>query len=250
MRRSDPGTLTGSLLLVAAAGVLLSCASQADLDEIYTRGIKAAREDRWKDAMSDLETFTANACAKARPAPHCRDALLTLGRGHERRGAPAAAWVAFDAALLLPPHARDAAVREDLERAERELGDKHIAGERGPVIVRYRDEVTDEYTPRSVAISIDLSPVFTKDKGASELRGPDFTQVWGGSVPAGAHVLVVEALHGCKPGEGARCSSSRARRAWAFDSLARAPVTLDVRAFAEAGEGDAPARPMLDLRRR
>jgi hypothetical protein len=248
MRLTDPRPRI--LVLAAAVVVWLSCASQADLDDLYARGIKASREDNWKQAMSDLETFTAKACGQARPDPHCREAFLALGRGHERRGAPASAWVAFDAALALPPHARDAAVRQDLERAERELADKHDAGERGPVIVRYRDEVTDEYTPRSLVVSIDLSPVFTKDKGVSELRSPDFTKLWSGPIPAGAHVLVVEALHGCKPGEAVRCAGSHARRAWAFDSRARAPVTLDVRAFAEPGEGDAPARPALDLRLR
>jgi hypothetical protein len=235
---------------MAAAAVLAisSCASEADLEAQYTRGIKAARAGDYATAAPDLEAYTAKSCDGPRPNPHCREAYLALGRGYERRGEPARAWVAFDTAVALPPHTRDPGVRDDLERAERQLQDKQQqAGDHGPVIVRYRDEVTDEYTPRSVTVSIDMSPVFTNDRHAAELRSPDFTKVWGGSVVAGPHVLVVEAEHGCRPGGGARCAGSHLHQAWTFDNPPRAPVTVEVRAFTRTADGDDMARPALEM---
>src|SRR3954462_13762877 len=109
--RPDP---TFCLAAVVAAAVLVSCASPAGLEGQYTRGIKAARADDWKSALPELEAYTAKSCHAARPSGHCREAFVALGRGYERRGDSARAWVAFDTALALPPHARDAAVREDL----------------------------------------------------------------------------------------------------------------------------------------
>jgi hypothetical protein len=239
--------------VAAVAAVLFSssCASEADLEARYTRGIKAARASDWKTAMDDLEAFSDKACRGAHPSAHCREAFIALGRGYEQRGQPAQAWIAFDAGLALPPHTRDPAVHEDLERAERELSDRlQQAHDKGPVLVRYRDEVTDELTPRSVTVSIDFSPVFSNDKHAAELRSPDFTKVWGGSIVAGPHVLMVETDHACKPGEAAHCAASHTRQAWPFDTRAHTPITLDVRAYAEAGPGDSAARPVLDLQKR
>jgi hypothetical protein len=122
--------------------VLGACASESDLNHLYGRGIKAARSDDWPLAMKDLGAFTSSACGPVRPDARCRAAYLALGHGDERQGAPARAWAAFDRALGLPPHARDAAVSEDLARAQQEVLDKlQQVSDRGPVIVRYRDEV-------------------------------------------------------------------------------------------------------------
>jgi hypothetical protein len=233
---------------VAAVVVAMACASSADLDDMYTRGIKAARGGQWKTAMASLESFTTKACAGPRPDTRCREAYLALGRGHERRGAPAQAWVAFDTALALPPHNRDPAVREDLARAQQELEDQQREpAEQGPIVLRYRDEMPDEYTARSVMVSLDLSPVYTKEKDASELRSPDYTRIFGGLVRAGSHVLAVDAEHRCKPGEAVKCAASAAHHSWTFETHAKAPLILEVRAYAEPGEGDAPARPTLEM---
>jgi hypothetical protein len=174
---------------------------------------------------------------------------VALGRNYERRGEPAEAWVAFDAALGFPPHTRDAAVREDRDRAQQQILDRRREGsDLGPVILRYRDEVTDEYTPRSVTATLDFSPVFAREKDASDLRSPEFTKIFGGLVSAGVHVLVVDAAHGCRPTEGVRCGPAAAHQAWTFESKAKSPVTLEVRAYAQPGEGDGAARPMLEMK--
>jgi hypothetical protein len=233
-------------LMVAMAAS--ACMSAADLDAQYERGNKAARDGDCDKATADLESFTSKACSEAHPAHHCREAYLGLGRCDERRAEPARAWVAFDHALAMPPHARDAAVREDLERAQQEMADKKRDGNLGPVIIRYRDEVTDEYTAKRVVVSIDFDPVYTKEKDAGDLRSPDFTKVYGGLVNAGTHVLVVEAAHNCKPGGGVRCAASVAHQAWTFQTEAKTPLTLEVRTYAEPGEGDAAARPTLEMK--
>ena len=77
---------------------------------------------------------------------------------------------------------------------------------RAPVVIRYRDEVTETYTPRSVVISLDFEPVVTRDKDVGELRSPDYRRLWSGSVSAGEHVLVVEMAHDCAPGGGPHCA--------------------------------------------
>jgi len=233
---------------VAAVVAAMACASSAHVDDMYTRGIKAARSGQWKTAMESLETFTRKACAGPRPDTRCRESYLALGRGHERRGAPAQAWVAFDTALALPPHNRDPAVREDLARAQQELEDQQKQpAEQGPIVLRYRDEMPDEFTARSVMVSVDLSPVYTKEKDASELRSPEYTRIFGGLVRAGSHVLAVDAEHRCKPGEAVKCAPSAAHRSGTFETRGKAPMTLEVRAYAEPGEGDGPARPTLEM---
>jgi hypothetical protein len=204
------GLLRERRVAAVLAMVILGCASEADLEQQYARGIKAARADDWKQAVPELESFTAKACAAAKPSSHCREAYLALGRGYERRGTPADAWVAFDTALALPPHTRDAGVHADLDRARQEIADQKTDGNLGPVIIRYRDEVTDEYVPRSVAVTLDFEPVYTKDKGAAELRSPEFTKIYGGLATAGPHVLTIEADHRCKPTEGVKCAASTA----------------------------------------
>jgi hypothetical protein len=121
---------------------------------------------------------------------------------------------------------------------------------RAPVIIRYRDEVTEEYTPRSVVISLDFQPVVTRDKGVTELHSPDFARLYSGSVSAGEHVLVIEMAHDCAPGGGSHCARSRVHKAWPFTAPARTPSTIEIRAFAESGEGDSPSRPSLELKTR
>jgi hypothetical protein len=115
------------------------------------------------------------------------------------------------------------------------------------VIIRYRDEVTEEYTPRSLVISLDFAPIVTKDKDVGELQSPDFRRIYSGSVSAGEHVLVVEMAHDCNPNGGAKCARSRVHKAWPFSSVTRTPATIDIRAFAQSGEGDGPSRPALEL---
>jgi len=233
---------------VVVVALLAGCASQSDLNVLYSRGIKAARKDNWEVAMKDLSQFSSAACWKANPDQRCREAYLALGRGHERAGAPAKAWASYDRALALPPHDKDANVEELRARAQQQVVDKlQQGGDRGPVVVRYRDEVPDEYTLRSVVISIDFQPVVTRDKNAAELHSPDFSQVFASSLPAGQHVLVVEAQHSCKTGQDVPCARSALHRAFAFDSEAKTPTTLELRAYADAPDGNAPAVPTADM---
>jgi hypothetical protein len=232
----------GLLLLAIAA-----CASQSDLNTLYNRGIKAARKDQWEGAMKDLSQFTQWTCWKATPDKRCREAYLALARGHERAGAPAKAWASYDRALTLPPHDKDANVEELRARAQQQVVDRLKEDERGPVVIRYRDEVPDEYTLKSVVISIDFQPVVTRDKNATELHSPDFIQVFASSLPAGQHVLVVEAQHSCKTGQDVPCSRSALHRAFAFGSAPHTPVTLELRAYGEAGENGGAAQPTADM---
>jgi len=113
-------------------------------------------------------------------------------------------------------------------------------------VLSVRDEVSDEFNARSLSVSVDFEQVVNKEKDASELHGADYRRIWGGSAPVGDHVLIVEAVHDCKPGMG-KCARSHLRKAWSFKSAVHAPVTIQVRAYAEDGEGDAPAHPALDF---
>jgi hypothetical protein len=239
------------LLAAALACGVAACASQSDLNVLYGRGIKAARKDDWETAMKNLAQFTAAACPWVRPDKRCREAYLALGRGHERRGAPAHAWASFDRALGMPPHARDAVVQQDLDRARQELVDKQGASpDRGPLLVRYRDEVPEEYSLRSVIISVDFTPVVTRDKNAGELHSPDFASVFSGSFPPGGHVIEVASVHDCKMGQSVPCTRSQVRRSWAFDTEARTPLTLELRGYADAAEDGAPAQPTIEMAKR
>lgn len=199
-------------------------------------------------ATESLQAFGDKACRPPHPDRRCRQALVALGRAQEKLGAPGGAWAAFDAALGFPPHGNDAEVEADRERNQRELVDRNgKAADRSPVILRYRDEVSDEYTPRSVVISLDFDPVLTKDKDASELHGVEFRKVYGGSVAAGEHVVLVEAVHDCKPSPGVPCARSRLRKAWPFRSAAHTPTTIEIRAYAEDGTSDTPAQPAIEV---
>jgi hypothetical protein len=231
-------------LVLATFSLAVACASQSDLNVLYNRGIKAARKDDWEVAMKDLSQFSSWACWKAKPDKRCREAYLALGRGHERAGAPAKAWASYDRALAFPPHEKDAAVEEQRARAQQQVVDKlQPGGDRGPVLIRYRDEVPDEYTLSSVVISIDFQPVVTRNKNAAELHSPDFAQIFASSLPAGQHVLVLESVHSCKTGQDVPCARSEVRRAFAFDSAAHTPTTLELRAYADPGEDGAAAMP-------
>ena len=237
-----------SWAVVAAAGFLISCSMGASPGELYDRGIKAAHAEQWEQASADLEGFARKACGGARPDQRCRAAHLAMGRAYERGGHVARAWVAFDTALTLPPHDGDAKARDDLARLEQQLRERQSgSASRGPVMVRYRDEMTDEFTARSVLVSIDFRPVHARNKGAADLRSPDFTQLWSGSLPAGDHVLVIEAAHACKPGVAAHCTASQVHRSWSFTSEAHTPAGLDVRAIAEPGAGADSMRPALEM---
>jgi hypothetical protein len=237
----------GLALLLALA----ACASQKDLNILFKRGIKEAKKDDFAPAMKDLEQFAADACAGARPDRRCREAYLALGHCRESAGAPAGAWAAFDRALALPPHEKDDAVKQDIDRAEAEVTDKlKQQADHGPVLIRYRDEVPEEYTLRSVTISIDFRPVVSRDKNAADLHSPDFMQIYAGPLTAGQHVLVLDAVHACKTGQDAPCARSELHRAWSFDSEGHAPTTIELRGYADPGEDGKPAQPTAALTKR
>ena len=249
MNNRPAARFLAAVVAVAGATVLVSsCSMGRDPTELYERGLKEARAQQWEPAIGDLEAFARKACAGSSPDKRCREAHLALGRGYEHRGSAARAWVAFDTALTLPPHDGDAAARADLSRVEQQLREKQegVVG-RGPVMVRYRDEMTDEFTARAVLVSIDFNPVHARSKGAADLRSPEFVQLWSGSLPAGDHVLIVEAAHSCKPGVAAHCAGSQVHRSWSFTSEAHTPTGLDVRAFAESATGQDPVRAGLEM---
>jgi hypothetical protein len=242
MRPQAPRAVFGCAL----AALSLSCGASAG--ELYERGMSAYGDKQLDPAVKDLGAFTEKSCGPGSRDPHCRKAYLTLARAYEQRNAPGHAWAAYEAALAFPPHADDAAVQADLDRTHQALAERHDKeATRAPVIIRYRDEVSDEYSARSVVISLDFEPVLTKDKDASELHSPDFRRVYGGSVATGEHVVLVDMVHDCKPGGGVRCARSHVRQAWPFDSVAHTPATIEIRAYAETGEGDAPSRPTLEM---
>ena len=249
MNNRPAARFLAAAMAMAAAGFASSCSMGADPTELYQRGQKEAQAQHWELAVGNLEAFARKACSGSQPDKRCRKANLALGRGYEHRGSVARAWVAFDTALTLPPHDDDASARAELARLEQQLRDKQdgVAG-RGPVMVRYRDEMTDEFTARAVLVSIDFNPVHARAKGATDLRSPEFVQLWAGSLPAGDHVLVVEAAHSCKPGVGTHCSGSQVHRSWSFTSEAHAPTGLDVRAFAESAAGNNPVRAGLEMK--
>ncbi len=184
---------------------LLALGCGGSPEELYERGQASFKQDKLEPAISDLDSFVAKSCGPTGAHAHCRQAYLTLGHAYEKREAPGKAWAAYDSALTFGPHSADEAIQSDRDRM-RELpaprGKQKETG-RAPVIIRYRDEVTEEYTPRSVIISLDFEPVVTKDKDVAELHSPDFRRLYSGSVPAGEHVLVVEMAHDCTPGGGA-----------------------------------------------
>jgi hypothetical protein len=240
--------------IVAATLAAAACASGGAPDELYKRARAEEKHGAWAEAAGDLEAFMKKACPAppappAAPAPRCKEAARALARVDEHQGAVAQAWVALDTALAFPPHGSDEDVRADLARVEEAFMAKQGDGSaRGPVIVRYRDEVSEIYNPRSLAVSVDFKGVFNKDKNASELHG-DWVQVFGGSLPAGEHVLTIEAGHSCNPaagGSGTRCARSTIRRSWPFQSQARSPIMIEITAVTESGEGDGPDHPALE----
>jgi hypothetical protein len=241
-----PALAPRSVLGLAVVALSLGCGASAG--ELYQRGMAAYGRKQTEGALEDLGTFTEKSCGPTGADRRCRKAYLTLGQIYEGRGAPGRAWAAYESALTFPPHGADTAVQANVDRTRQALGEnqqKETA--RAPVIIRYRDEVTEEYNPRSVVISLDLETILTKDKDASEFHTPEFHRIYGGSVPTGEHVLTVEMVHDCKAEGGVRCTRSRVRKAWPFESVAHTPATIEVRAYAESGEGDAPSRPTLEL---
>jgi hypothetical protein len=245
-----PSMVRGVALLVPFAALLaLGCGGSPE--ELYERGQASFKQDKLEPAISDLESFVGKSCGPTGQHAHCRQAYLTLGHAYEKREVPGRAWAAYDSALTFGPHAADEAIQSDRDRMhdllaaqqEKETG-------RAPVIIRYRDEVTEDYTPRSVSISLDFQPVVTRDKDVAELHSPDFRRLYSASVPAGEHVLVVEMAHDCAPGGGPHCARSRVHKAWPFSAAAHTPSTIEIRAYAQSGEGDNPSRPTLDVETR
>jgi hypothetical protein len=232
----------GSLATVLAVG----CGGSPE--ELYERGQASFKQEKLEPAIADLESFVGKSCGPTGAHGHCRQAYLTLGHAYEKQNMSGKAWAAYDEALTFGPHSGDEAIQSDRERMQAALTEaqqKETA--HAPVIIRYRDEVTEEYTPRSVVISLDFQPVVTKDKGVTELHSPDYTRLYSGSVSAGEHVLVIEMAHDCAPSGGSKCARSRVHKAWPFTAPAHTPSTIEIRAFAQSGEGDNPARPSLEL---
>ncbi len=234
--------LAAGLVWVALAG----CSPSPD--ELYSRGMAAFKAGKTDAGTTDLEKFVTARCAGGGEQPRCRHAQITLGHTYEKRGELARAWAAYDQALTFPPHKTDEALTSDRDRVRDALAAKQgdQAG-RTPIIIRYRDEVTEGFTPRSVTIALDFAPVMTRDKDIAELRSPEFHTVYSGSVAAGDHVLVVDVAHGCAPSAGPKCARSNLHRAWPFTSQARTPTTLELRAYTEPEGGDTPAHPALEL---
>jgi hypothetical protein len=234
--------------ILFAIVLCLGCASAAKPGTLYRKGLDAFEADDMNGAATALAAFVEKSCAPPSTDKRCREAYIKLGHAHERLGSPAGAWAAYDAALAFPPHTRDEAVKADLERTQRQLGERRDrgGGEQAPVVILYRDEVSDEFNARSMSVMVDFEQVVSKDKDANELHSADYRRIWGGSAPVGDHVLIVETVHDCKPGMG-KCARSHLRKAWSFKSVVHAPVTIQVRAYSVDGEGDAPAHPALDF---
>ncbi len=217
-------------------------------DELYSRGMAAFKAGKTDAGTADLEKFVADKCAGGGEQPRCRHAQITLGHTYEKRGQLARAWAAYDQALTFPPHKTDDALTADRDRVRDGLtAQQGEEAGRTPIIIRYRDEVAEGFTPRSVTIALDFAPVMTRDKDVAELRSPEFHKVYSGSVAAGDHVLVVDVAHGCAPSAGPKCARSNLHRAWPFTSQARTPTTLELRAYTEPEDGDTPAHPALEL---
>jgi hypothetical protein len=232
--------------LLVAAVVVLTAACSPSPDELYSRGMADFKAGKTGSGTSDLEAFVAQKCAGGNQ-PRCRHAYLTLGHTYEKQEALAKAWAAYDQALTYPPHQTDDTLTADRDRVRDGLTAKH--GEEAghaPVIIRYRDEASEDFTPRSVTISLDFAQVLTRDKNVGELRSPEFHNVYSGSVPAGDHVLVVDMAHTCAP-SARKCARSNVHRAWPFTCAARTPTTLELRAYSEPEDGDTPAHPALEL---
>jgi hypothetical protein len=234
--------------ILLAIALSLGCASAAKPGTLYRTGVDAFEADDMAGAVTSLGAFVEKSCPPTSTDKRCREAYIKLGHAHERQGSPAGAWTAYDAALAFGPHTRDAAVKADLERTQAQLAERRDrGGDQAPVVILYRDEVGDDFNPRSLIVSVDFEPVVTKEKDASDLRSADYRRIWGGSAPVGDHVLMVEAVHDCRPGSGGRCARSHLRKAWPFKSVVHSPVTIQIRAYGEDGPGDAPTHPALDF---
>ena len=239
--------LLGTAVAAVSAGAVPSCTAGANPDTLYQRGMEAYRGHQMGPAADNLDAFAAKACRPPKPDARCRKANMSLARAREAQDSPAGAWAAYDAALGFPPHDTDDQVRASRDQAQQDLVARNgSAADHGPVLVRYRDEVSEEYTPRSVVISLDFEAVLTQDKDAASLHSADFRKVYGGSIPAGEHVLVIETVHDCRPG-GGPCARAHVRKAWPFRNAPHTPTTIEVRAYAEEGGADAPARPAIDV---
>jgi len=235
----------GGLALLAGL-TLLSAGCGPSPDELYSRGMAAFKAGKTEAGTADLEAFVAKKCGSGEQ-PRCRHAHLTLGHTYEKQGALAKAWAAYDQALTFPPHKTDESLTADRDRVREGLNSKQgDEGGRTPIIVRYRDEVSEEFTGRSVAVSLDFAPVFTQDKAVADLHTPEFHKIYSGSVAAGDHVLTVDVVHDCAP-SARKCTRSHLHRAWPFTSAPRTPATIDLRAFTEPEDGDVPAHPAVDL---
>lgn len=240
-----PAARRGVALVAVGVGLLWAgCAPSPD--ELYSRGMAAFKAGKTEAGTEDLETFVGKKCGGGEQ-PRCRHAYVTLGHTYEKRGALARAWAAYDQALTFPPHKTDETLTADRDRVRGGLtGKQGDEAGRSPVIVRYRDEVTEEFTPRSVAVALDFEPILTKDKEAGELHTPEFHRIYSGSITVGYYVLVVDIVHDCAP-SARKCARSHLHRSWPFTSEARTPTTLELRAYTEPEDGEIAAHPTVEM---
>ena len=225
---------------------LLALGCGGSPEELYERGQASFKQDKLEPAISDLESFVGKSCGPTGVHAHCRQAYLTLGHAYEKREAPGKAWAAYDSALTFGPHSADEAIQSDRDRMRDLLAASKEGDGAAPVIIRYRDEVTEDYTPRSVIISLDFQPVVTKDKDVAELHSPDFRRLYSGSVPAGEHVLVVEMAHDCGPGAG-RLRALAGSQGLALQRRRPHPVDDRDSRLRPERRGGQPSRPALDV---
>lgn len=246
-----PAGRGGGLVKLSFLGLLVSCAS-ADPEALYARGMAASRKKDWPAAEKDLESYLGQHCFEHAPDGSCREAALTLARGFEDQSRWPEAWAALDNALGFPPHAKDAEVKERAEGLAAKVAEGLPTSLDGgtPLLLRYRDESPEGFWVRSAGLWVDGQAVFTKDKGAQDLRSDDWTRAYQATMPPGGHTLVAETFYACKPGQGNQCTAGRARRAWAFHADPHVPLTLDIHAVVRSAEGGGDAaRARLEMQR-
>ena len=246
--RAGKGRVPLGWSLVALLG---SCAS-SDPETIYTRGMAASRKKDWPAAEKDLESYLGQHCFEHPPDGSCREAALALARGFEAQSRWPEAWAAVDNALGFPPHGKDAQVKEKAEGLAAKVAEDLPTSLDGgtPLLLRYRDESPEGFWVRSAGLWVDGQSVFSKDKGAQDLRSDEWARAYQATVPPGGHTLVAETSYACKPGQGEQCTAGRVRRAWAFRAEPHVPLTLDIHAVVrppESGGGGARAR--LEMQR-
>ena len=113
---------------------------------------------------------------------------------------------------------REGRSRADAARSSPNASDR--GGDQAPVVILYRDEVGDEFNARSLSCRSTSSRSSPRRRTRASCTAPTTAGIWGGSAPVGDHVLIVEAVHDCKPGMGRAPARTCAR-----PGRSRAPCT-------------------------